>query len=266
MALAYEYVVQFPLEWKRNRQQEKEAQVVPKRLIREDFARLRASLGSLGSHALLSGSELLEVEERRERPHLATAVTPLDRLLGGGLPKGELVELTGRRSTGRFAIVISILAAVTSCGEAAALIDVGDHLDPEAAEEAGVDLDRMLWVRGARMKDAAAAAEMLLATGFPLVVIDCGVQIRGKRLPDAAWLRLSRAAESHGGSLLISAPYPITGFTAESSVSIRERKVIWKGRGRSPRLLGGIDGKLVLEKKRHQREGEKQEVRTRIAG
>src|SRR6185369_3610472 len=83
-------------------------------------------------------SELPRRAESGEK--LATGVEPLDRLLPGGLPKGKLVELAGRRSSGRFSMGLSALASVTSSGEPAALIDVGEHLDPQGAAGAGVDL------------------------------------------------------------------------------------------------------------------------------
>src|SRR5215510_482223 len=97
------------------------------------------------------------------RERLATKVDSLDRLLAGGLPRGGLVEVTGRRSCGRFSVGISSLASATSAGESAALVDLGGHLDPQSAEEAGVDLARLLWVRPSKLKEAVASAEMLLS-------------------------------------------------------------------------------------------------------
>ena len=69
------------------------------------------------------------------REILPTRVAALDRLLSGGLPRGGLVEVTGRRSCGRFSIGLSSLAATTSAGESAALVDLGGHLDPQSAEQ-----------------------------------------------------------------------------------------------------------------------------------
>ena len=118
----------------------------------------------------------------------------------------RLIELSGRRSCGRFSIGIAALASATSSGEAAALVDLGSHLDPQSAEAAGVDLTRLLWVRPRKLKEAVASAEMLLATGFPLVVVDLGLPpVRGRFVPDAAWVRLTRAAHAHKAALLLLA-------------------------------------------------------------
>ncbi len=174
-----------------------------------------------------------------------TMVPALDRLLAGGLPRSGFVELSGRRSCGRFSIGIAALAAATSRGEAAALVDLGSHLDPQSAEEAGVELARLLWVRPAKLKDAVASAEMLLAAGFPLVVVDLGLApVRGRFVPDAAWVRLARAARSRGTALFLLAPYRTSGIAAETVLAADSARAIWKGSGCAPRLLSGITVRL----------------------
>ncbi len=187
----------------------------------------------------------------RARPQesLATGVEPLDRLLPGGLPKGKLVEIVGRLSSGRFSIGLAALASVTSAGEPAALLDSGEHLDPQAAAAAGVDLELLLWVRPRRIKETLAAAEMLLAAGFPLIVADFGLSARGGRfVPDAAWIRLARASLAQESSLLLLTPYRMSGIAAEAVVTADAARPFWQGAGRTPRLLTGTSSRLTLQK------------------
>jgi recA bacterial DNA recombination protein len=208
--------------------------------------RKTAALGLLsGLGAKLSrASELPSPSAPRER--IPTQVPALDRLLSGGLPRGGLVELTGRRSSGRFSIGISALAAATSCGEAAALVDLGGHLDPQAAEAAGVELSRLLWVRPEKLKAAVASAEMLLSAGFSLVVVDLGLPpVRGRYVPDAAWVRLARSARSRRSALLLLTPYRVSGIASEAAVSSGPARASWSGGGRAPRLLDGVDARLT---------------------
>ncbi len=205
-----------------------------------------------------SGARLMRASELASpaaaRQPLATRVAALDRLLSGGLPRGALTEISGRRSCGRFSIGIASLAAATAAGEAAALVDLGGHLDPQSAEESGVDLARLLWVRPSTLKQAVASAEMLLATGFPLVVVDLGLPpvrgsaVGGRTMPDAAWVRLTRAARDRRAALLVLAPYRVTGIAAEAVVSAGAARPVWRGAGRSPRLLEGVGVRLTLEK------------------
>src|ERR1700720_4092261 len=133
-------------------------------------------------------------EDPRESPALPHRRAPLktfpalDELLGGGLPRGKLVEMIGARSSGRLSIVLAAIAAATAAGEAAALIDLGDGLDPEAAVALGADLRRLLWLRPGTLKQALAGAEILLGGGFPMVVLDLGnPPIRGGRGGAAGW-------------------------------------------------------------------------------
>jgi hypothetical protein len=190
---------------------------------------------------------------------------PLDALLGGGLPRGKIVELAGRRSAGRFSIAIATLAAATGAGEAAALIDLGDHFDPQIADAAGVDLRRVLWVRPSTLRQAVMSAEMLTAAGFQLVLLDAGSHpIRGRRVPDATWVRLARSAEAHGAVLLLSAPYPLAGTAPVATVSARTARARWIGSGGAPRLLAGTEVSIALEKHRHLRPGKSAVLQFRV--
>ncbi|HXA19160.1 MAG TPA: hypothetical protein VN380_19370 [Thermoanaerobaculia bacterium] len=222
----------------------------------EALRTLRASLEASIAAKLTSGSELVRAVARQRREEiLPTTIEPLDALLGGGLARGKMTELAGRGT--RFSIVMATLAAATSIGEAAALIDAGDSFDPQLAEAAGVDLQRLLWVRPRTMKQTVTAAEMIGATGFQLVIIDIGSRRPpGRRVPDATWVRLARVAESHGATILVSAPYALTGTTSEAMVLAHAPRARWLGRGNSPRVLAGIETRLTLEKHRRLRPGQ----------
>ncbi len=218
---------------------------------------MRESLQGTAAAKLVNATELIRALEKVRRDEaIPTTLSPFDQLLGGGLPRGKMVELTGRRGIGRFSIVLSALAAATSMGEAAVLIDLGDHLDPQLAEANGVDLQRVLWVRPKTLKQAVMSAEMLAATGFQLLVVDAGRHpIQGRRVPDAAWVRLARSAEAHGTAMLLSTPYPLTGTASEAVVLAEKSKIRWLGTGRSPRVLAGTATELRLEKHRHRKPG-----------
>lgn len=253
MSSAYSFPWHFPLPERPQPRPVETPQTTP----REDLTRLRATLAEAALR-VTSGSELLRSLERKRRTEaVPTAVSAIDRLLGGGIARGTLVEIAGSRSSGRFSTALSSLASITDVGEAAALIDLGDHFDPQAAESAGIDLRRLLWIRPQKLKDAVAAAEMALTTGFALVVLDLGFSpIRGRgRVPEAAWVRLARAAESHGGALLVSAPYPISRTASEAVITARKGRGQWQSAGKAPKLLLGSTSKLTLEKHRHVRAG-----------
>ena len=217
------------------------------RLLASERERVVKRPGGLapGSGARLCRAS--ELASPRDRAAIPAEAPGLDRLLPGGLPKGSLLELTGRRSSGRFSLVLAALAAVTSTGRPAALVDLGDHFDPQTAEAAGVDLACLLWARPRRTKEALAAAEMLVAAGFPLVVADLGLAPRTRFLPDAAWVRLARAAAAQEASLLVSTPWRASGIAADAVVSAGAACPDWSEAGRPP-LLTGLSSRLTLEK------------------
>ncbi len=98
------------------------------------------------------------------------------------------------------------------------------------------------------MKEALAAAEMLLSAGFPMVAVELGMPPLTGSVPEAAWVRLARAAEVGRAVLVLSTPYRLSGFAAGAVVKIAEPRFAWKGEGRSPVLLVGSSSRLYLER------------------
>jgi hypothetical protein len=205
------------------------------------------------------------VRESQENPRESTAAPrrkaplktfpALDELLGGGLPRGKLVEMIGARSSGRLSIVLAAIAAATAAGEAAALVDLGDGLDPEAAVALGADLRRLLWLRPGTLKQALAGAEILLGGGFPMVVLDLGnPPLRGGRGREAGWLRLARAAQAQGAALLVASPYRVSGTAAAAVLQAVRGRARWQGAAGGPSwLLDGLSCQVTLEKCRGRR-------------
>ena len=142
----------------------------------------------------------------------ATGITGLDARLLGGFPRGQLSELIGPRSSGCTSLVLRLLAAATARGELVALVDALDTFDVESAAAAGVDLERLLWIRGfvvanpgmcrdmnqRAMEQAVRALTLVLQAGnFGLVVFDVvdAPAEALRRLPFTTWLRLQRMVE-----------------------------------------------------------------------
>src|SRR6201987_4760455 len=113
-----------------------------------------ASLARVDLESLLHTKNLDRTLTRPEsglRPDLEYASTGhagLDARLQGGIPRGHVSELVGPRSSGRTALLLGLLSAATAGGELVAVFDGLDMLDVESAADAGIDLDRLLWIRG----------------------------------------------------------------------------------------------------------------------
>jgi recombination protein RecA len=83
----------------------------------------------------------------RPAPEMLSSGIAAINALTGGWPRGCLTEICGPASSGRTTLLLAALAAATRRGEFCVLVDASDALDPHAAADAGVDLDRLLWIR-----------------------------------------------------------------------------------------------------------------------
>ena len=222
-----------------------------------------------GRELVSDSSPAIRIQET-DAELFATRLRGVDRLLGGGICRGQTVELVGPRSSGRFSLVLELLAGATQSGESAALVDLGDHFDPQAAARAGLVLERLLWARPQRLRQALGSAEVLIGGGFPLVVIDLGLPpVPGGRGKESAWLRLRRAALDHQAALLIASPYRAGGTAPQKILDLGSRtspvRALWgQAAPRSPRLLDGLVTRLELAKSRGERPGAATDVVLRV--
>jgi recombination protein RecA len=101
----------------------------------------------------LVGRGLEGFQQRVEVELQPSGIAELDAVLGGGFPRGSLVEVCGSPSSGRTSLAFSLLAQTTERQEACAFVDVSDSLDPISLAAAGVELPRLLWIRCGDMGD-----------------------------------------------------------------------------------------------------------------
>ena len=179
------------------------------------------------------------LEIRAAPETVSSGILEIDNLIGG-LPRGCLTEVCGPASSGRTSLLLGAIAAATQHQEICALVDTSDALDPPSAAAAGVDLERVLWVRccdsswrgqgfnradKASLKTRALVPEerrnnkaegaveqalrvtdlLLQSGGFGLIAIDLGdVPIKtARRIPLTSWFRFRRAVEHTPTVLLV---------------------------------------------------------------
>lgn len=210
---------------------------------------VRSSLPPKLRHQVRSARELGNTREREtSRELFSTPLAALNRLLDGGVGRGELVELVGRRSCGSFSTLLAVLAAVTRSGHVAALVDLGDAFSPDSARAADVRSDRVLWLRPPGLRKALAAAEILISDGFPFVALDLGASDVASTGKQAAWLRLARTARARRTALLVVTPRRASGTAADRVIEMRSEDALWDRSRRGVPLLRGIHAELVRAK------------------
>ena len=181
---------------------------------------------------------------------LSTGLPALDGALAGGLPRGRVTELAGARSAGRTALACRIAASATTAAETIAWVDPEDTLDPAAADAAGVALSRTLWVRPRSPGDALRATEILLgAGGFGLVVLDPDAHLAPSGRA-GSWIRLARAAERTGSTLLVLTTTPQVGSCAALGLEILGRQAHWNHGSGQLALLDGISSSIAVARNR----------------
>ena len=150
----------------------------------------------------------------RPAPEMVSSGIATINQLTGGLPRGCLTEICGPASSGRSTLMLSALAAATQRGEFCAVVDASDALDPQSVVAAGIELERLLWVRcGEKSHHAEHRLEQLLRVtdlllesgGFGLISLDLGdlPPQTARRIPLATWFRFRRAVE-HTSTVLLA--------------------------------------------------------------
>jgi len=97
----------------------------------------------------------------------------LDLALGGGYPKGRIIEIYGPESSGKTTLTLHAIAQVQKSGGTAAFIDAEHALDPSYAKKLGVDTDNLLVSQPDNGEQALEIAETLVrSNAVDLVVVD----------------------------------------------------------------------------------------------
>jgi len=226
-------------------------------------------------------------ERRDDSAAIAIDIAALDACLRGGLPRGQLSEIVGPTSSGRTALVLQTIAASTRRGEIAALVDTFDRLDVASASAAGIELERLLWVRGpsislgtsiagalgpstafgarsasggqdAVVNRALKAMNLVLqAGGFGCVVLDLAdvPPVALRRIPFTTWLRVQRIIDGSDTACVLMAPHPLARSAGGLTLSLAGR-VRWAGDAERSRHLTGADIDVRIVSPRRRVEGE----------
>lgn len=104
---------------------------------------------------------------------IRTGSLSLDLALGGGLPKGRIVEIYGPESSGKTTLALHAVAEVQKNGGLAAFIDAEHAMDPEYSAKIGVRLDDLLISQPDTGEQALEICETLVrSSAVDIIVID----------------------------------------------------------------------------------------------
>ena len=188
--------------------------------------------------------------DRRVFESVPTGIAALDALTGG-LPRGAITEIFGPLSSGRTSSMVSILAEATASGEVCALVDGNDAFDPKSAAAAGLELNRLLWVRCRKLDQVLKSTDLLLqGGGFGRVVMDLTdlsvSQVRS--IPLASWFRFQRTIEKTPTVLVVMSCESVVKSAATLVVKTEWQCAEWstllKGLNSTVEILRSRRGKM----------------------
>ena len=97
----------------------------------------------------------------------------LDLALGGGYPKGRIIEIYGPESSGKTTLALHAISEIQKQGGQAAFIDAEHALDPSYARKIGVDTANLLISQPDNGEQALEICETLVRSGaVDLIVVD----------------------------------------------------------------------------------------------
>jgi recombination protein RecA len=104
---------------------------------------------------------------------IPTGSLSLDLALGGGIPKGRVIEIYGPESSGKTTLTLHAIAEVQKQGGTAAFIDAEHALDPAYAKRIGVDVENLLLSQPDNGEQALEIVETLVrSNAVDLIVVD----------------------------------------------------------------------------------------------
>jgi recombination protein RecA len=104
---------------------------------------------------------------------ISSGALTLDLALGGGLPKGRVIEIYGPESSGKTTLALHAIAEVQKAGGVAAFVDAEHALDPTYSAALGVDIDNLLVAQPDTGESALEIVDQLVrSSAVDIVVID----------------------------------------------------------------------------------------------
>lgn len=112
-------------------------------------------------------------QEQQSLETVSSGAISIDLALGGGYPKGRIIEIYGPESSGKTTLCLHAAAEFQKAGGTVAFIDAEHALDPDYAAKVGVDTDNLLLAQPDSGEQALEITEALVRSGgVDLIVVD----------------------------------------------------------------------------------------------
>lgn len=250
-------------------EEKKSALNIAMQQIEKNFG--KGSIMKLGDH------EKVKIEK------IPSGSISVDIALGGGYPKGRVIEIYGPESSGKTTMCLHAVSEFQKKGGVVAFVDAEHALDPEYAEKIGVNTDELLLSQPDSGEQALEIVEALVRSGsVDLIVVDSVAALTPKaeiegamgdaqmglqaRLMSQALRKLTAISSKMGTTILFvnqirmkigvmfGNPETTTGgnalkFYASVRVEIRKGSKIEQGTGEAKEANGNVARIKVVKNK-----------------
>lgn len=143
-----------------------EEKIKPQDAIDEATERLQKKYGNA---VLIQMDEDTDFKVER----IPTGIFSLDEALGGGLPRGRIIEVFGKESSGKSTLTTFLMAQIQKSGGKAALIDAEMAFDGSYAKAIGIDVSKLMVAQPGSLEEGMDVLRELVNTkAFDIIVID----------------------------------------------------------------------------------------------
>ena len=174
-------------------------------------------------------SEFAELQKQEKVP---TGVGSFDELTGG-LVRGGICEFFGKKGSGKRSVVFALLAEMTQKNRICAVVDTSNSFDPVSAENAGIDLDKILWIRcDADPQKAVLATDYLIQSRlFGGIWLDMSLSDKSflDRMPNSYWFRFKVGLKDSPGHLLVTLEEGRLRSACQQSIYVSKAGNGWEG-------------------------------------
>lgn len=149
---------------------------------------------------------------------ISTGALSIDLALGGGIPRGRVIEIFGPESSGKTTLTLHVIAEAQRAGGAAAFIDVEHAFDPAWAKRLGVNLEELMVNQPSCGEEALEICELLVrSNALDVIVVDSVAALVPRHELEG---QMGEAQVGAQARLMSQALRKLTGIAAKSRTSV----------------------------------------------
>ena len=217
-------------------------------------------------HDRFGAGALYRLREAKSAATLSSSFAALDEALGGGLPRGRLVEIGGTPTSGAATLALKLVAGAQRRGDSALYLDLGQTFDPVYAGRCGVSLDHLLLVHPRNRPQALALLrDLVLSETGSVLVLDFPAPLSGAgadALADTLDRLLAPLARANTLLLCLN-PRPPGQAAPQATVRLWLERERWLYRGHD---IHGYQARVQILKNKGGRAGQQVSLSFTCAG